>query len=267
MKVIAPGQGAPLRGVLRPRRDAGARRRGRPVRRRRYGELAPVAARARCAPRSATRRRPDARRELAPPGRREARPRLERRRARRDARRARGGAGPRPADAARSPKAIFLEARRAHAEAQGGGSGVDIAASTYGGALFYGMIPADDPLIETVDLPAASSLRVFWSGRSARTSELLAKVRRFAEKDRRAFARCIDAHRRLRDPGRLACDAGDAPARERGPDRTRGARGPRSTRRTRRSSRRLSPTSPSLQNGREGRSIRRAPAAATWASG
>ncbi|MGO8995460.1 MAG: mevalonate kinase [Polyangiaceae bacterium] len=108
-------------------------------------------------------------------------------------------------------KTIFLDARRAHADAQGGGSGVDIAASTYGGALFYGMIPAHDPLIEKADLPADLALRVFWSGRSARTSELLAKVRSFGEKDRSAFVRCIDAIGECVTQARLACDTGDAP--------------------------------------------------------
>jgi phosphomevalonate kinase len=112
------------------------------------------------------------------------------------------------ADAVR--REIFLAARRAHAEAQGGGSGVDIAASTYGGALLYDMVPADDPAIARIDLPGELALAVFWSGRSARTSELIARVRGLAEKDRDAFARCIDAIGSCVVAARAACAEGDA---------------------------------------------------------
>jgi phosphomevalonate kinase len=107
-------------------------------------------------------------------------------------------------------KEIFLAARRAHAEAQGGGSGVDIAASTYGGALLYGMVPTDDRLITRVDLPADLVLAVFWSGRSARTSELIGRVRGLAEKDRDAFARCIDAIGACVPAARAACEKREA---------------------------------------------------------
>jgi phosphomevalonate kinase len=93
-------------------------------------------------------------------------------------------------------KDIFAGAKRAHARAQGGGSGVDIAASTYGGALFYGMTEGDDPFLRKTTLPAGLSLQILWSGRSARTSELVAQVKRLRDlggEERRAFERGIAA--------------------------------------------------------------------------
>jgi phosphomevalonate kinase len=88
---------------------------------------------------------------------------------------------------------IFSEAKRAHADAQGGGSGVDIAASTHGGALFYSMVPAVDPFMGQADLPPGLVLQVFWSGKSARTSDLLAKVKKLDERDGTTFTAIIDA--------------------------------------------------------------------------
>ncbi len=73
---------------------------------------------------------------------------------------------------------IFRAARAAHAREQGGGSGVDIAASVHGGALRYviGPVPNAEATIRAVDLPRGLVLAAFWSGTSARTSDLLARV-------------------------------------------------------------------------------------------
>jgi phosphomevalonate kinase len=67
---------------------------------------------------------------------------------------------------------IFERARAAHAAAQGGGSGVDVAASVYGGTLRYvkGARPTKTAL------PSGIVLRVYFAGTSARTSELRARV-------------------------------------------------------------------------------------------
>ncbi len=76
---------------------------------------------------------------------------------------------------------IFRGVRDAHQREQGGGSGVDVAASVHGGALRYRVVRgrsarASEAQIHAVDLPAGLELAAFWSGTSARTSELLARV-------------------------------------------------------------------------------------------
>jgi phosphomevalonate kinase len=89
---------------------------------------------------------------------------------------------------------IFRSARDAHRRQQGGGSGVDVAASVHGGVLRYtvlrglsrspgaamaqgsGKAGRFEPSIHAVDMPPGLVLAAFWSGTSARTSELLARV-------------------------------------------------------------------------------------------
>jgi phosphomevalonate kinase len=72
---------------------------------------------------------------------------------------------------------IFRIARDAHARAQRGGSGVDVAASVYGGVLEYAT--GDQPsggIVRPRDLPDPLSVVVYDSGTSARTSDLVARV-------------------------------------------------------------------------------------------
>lgn len=73
----------------------------------------------------------------------------------------------------RERRTLFHAARRAHAAAQGGGSGIDVAASTYGGVLEYRQ--HDDEPIRRV-WPSGLWLDVFFSGSSARTASLLSQV-------------------------------------------------------------------------------------------
>ena len=70
---------------------------------------------------------------------------------------------------------IVRAARGAHAVSQGGGSGVDIAASVYGGALRYEVSGAESR-VRPVQLPRGLVFEAWWSGWSARTSDLLARV-------------------------------------------------------------------------------------------
>jgi phosphomevalonate kinase len=71
---------------------------------------------------------------------------------------------------------LFMRARDAHAASQGGGSGVDVAASVYGGVLEYKI---GNPAPRA--LPRGTVLAVFGCSMSARTSELRGYVDRLAE--------------------------------------------------------------------------------------
>jgi phosphomevalonate kinase len=109
--------------------------------------------------------------------------------------------------------ALFREVREAHARSQGGGSGVDVAAAVYGGALRYAVQPPDGagpqvPSIRPVAVPSRIELRAFWSGASARTSELRARVD--ALRSRTGFA--LAPLRRLAAVAAAAVDGGDARA-------------------------------------------------------
>lgn len=78
---------------------------------------------------------------------------------------------------------IFRLARRAHSTVQGGGSGVDIAASTHGGVLRYSLLTGGVASVMTAGLPAGLHIATFFSGVSARTSDLRAKVDAFFDRD------------------------------------------------------------------------------------
>ncbi len=88
---------------------------------------------------------------------------------------------------------LFARGREAHAKAQSGGSGVDVAASVYGGALRY--VPGEPA---PVALPAGLLLTVFACATSARTADLREVIDRFAE------ARPAEHRARLDDLGVIA---------------------------------------------------------------
>jgi phosphomevalonate kinase len=76
---------------------------------------------------------------------------------------------------------IFRGVRDAHQREQGGGSGVDVAASVHGGTLRYRVVrdragKASEAKMDAVGLPAGLEISAFWSGSSARTSDLLSRV-------------------------------------------------------------------------------------------
>ncbi|WP_394842122.1 hypothetical protein LZC95_34220 [Pendulispora brunnea] len=81
------------------------------------------------------------------------------------------------ADLARSATraSIAQTARRAHAEAQSGGSGVDVAASVWGGILAYSMARGEGA-VRALAIPPGLHIDAVWSGTSARTTELRARV-------------------------------------------------------------------------------------------
>lgn len=115
-------------------------------------------------------------------------------------------------------QSLFERALVAHRRAQGGGSGVDVAASTFGGTSAYRLTAPlrEDPnagaAIEPLTLPPELHVEVWASPHSARTSELLSKVYTWREHEPNAWARSFA---RLADAARAALDAcldGDARA-------------------------------------------------------
>jgi phosphomevalonate kinase len=82
---------------------------------------------------------------------------------------------------------LFERARAAHAAAQSGGSGVDVAASVYGGVLEY--VPG---VAKRRSLPSGTLVNVFACGTSARTAELRGQVDRFASLSPASHRACID---------------------------------------------------------------------------
>jgi phosphomevalonate kinase len=87
--------------------------------------------------------------------------------------------------------ALFDTARRAHASVQNGGSGVDVAASVYGGALEYTRGP-EATRTSALTLPAGTVLDVFWCGTPAVTMGMRARVDGLRGRDPSAYRARID---------------------------------------------------------------------------
>jgi phosphomevalonate kinase len=102
---------------------------------------------------------------------------------------------------------LFRDVRAEHARSQGGGSGVDVAASVHGGVLRY-VLDGDEASLRPVELPARVVLSAFWSGTSARTSDLRARV----DAHRARSADALAELRRLAALAADAVDAGDGPS-------------------------------------------------------
>jgi phosphomevalonate kinase len=107
---------------------------------------------------------------------------------------------------ARVRAALFRDARDRHARAQGGGSGADVAAAVHGGVLRY-TVTGRDASVRGARLPDGVVLAAFWSGTSARTSDLVARVDALRARDPRALG---DLHL-LAARAPAAVDAGDGP--------------------------------------------------------
>jgi phosphomevalonate kinase len=88
-------------------------------------------------------------------------------------------------------RAVFAPALAAHRAAQGGGSGVDVAASVYGGVLRCTLAEGGALAAARHDLPAGVVIVVFSSPVAASTRDLLARVHDLARRDRAAYDRPI----------------------------------------------------------------------------
>lgn len=95
--------------------------------------------------------------------------------------------------------AVFPAALRAHRAAQPGGSGIDVAAACFGGALLAQLETSSDHAgrsslrLERAALPDGFQVQVYWSGRPASTQRLLGLVRQLETSQPQRFAQLIGA--------------------------------------------------------------------------
>ncbi|WP_437738445.1 hypothetical protein [Sorangium sp. So ce1335] len=104
-------------------------------------------------------------------------------------------------------RALFLDALAAHRRAQGGGSGVDVAASVYGGVLCCRLGPGGELAVTPHALPGKLAIEVFASDAAARTSDMLERVRALAARDPAAHRALLDAAAEGAAAAVLAADA------------------------------------------------------------
>jgi phosphomevalonate kinase len=107
--------------------------------------------------------------------------------------------------------AIFEPALVAHARAQGGGSGVDVAAAAFGATLTFRRVSGSEgrPAIGMVTFPPGLTLEAWWSGVPAVTSELVARVAELSRTDPLRHARLLDAQAAASERAAAAFGAGD----------------------------------------------------------
>ncbi|MBN1606751.1 MAG: hypothetical protein JW940_08960 [Polyangiaceae bacterium] len=108
-------------------------------------------------------------------------------------------------------QAVYERALSAHRRAQGGGSGVDVAASTFGGTLaFYR--DADTTRVVPLELPGDLFIEVWVSGVSASTPELLSRVGGLRDRDPVLHAELIGAQARAAEQALAAFGRRDVTA-------------------------------------------------------
>jgi phosphomevalonate kinase len=106
---------------------------------------------------------------------------------------------------------LFPRALEAHQRAQAGGSGVDVAASCFGGTLVY-RVGAALPDWRAVTLPSELVLEVWVCPTSASTRELIAGVGALALRDSALHARLLGAQASASVEAVAALDSADARA-------------------------------------------------------
>jgi phosphomevalonate kinase len=103
---------------------------------------------------------------------------------------------------------VFPDALGAHRAAQRGGSGIDVAASAFGGVLRFEKGTAGaTPIVAPATLPRGLVIEVYASGASASTPDMLARVAALAEARPGDHARAMD---RLCDAARASAAAPEA---------------------------------------------------------
>lgn len=107
------------------------------------------------------------------------------------------------------PRALFWLTLEAHRRAQGGvGSGIDVAASVFGGALSY----CRDRLPEGLAMPAGIELCAVDAGQAASTPTLVRGVQELRERRPRVYARVLGRLADAAEAGVRALRGGDADA-------------------------------------------------------
>ncbi|MFZ0390199.1 MAG: hypothetical protein WAN36_07040 [Calditrichia bacterium] len=95
-------------------------------------------------------------------------------------------------DTALSPEALFPAALQAHHHAQGKiGSGIDVAASVFGGICRFQKRGPGRPQVQAVSIPAGLHFICIWSGRSASTRDLVLRVSQYKESHRENYFKII----------------------------------------------------------------------------
>jgi phosphomevalonate kinase len=89
-------------------------------------------------------------------------------------------------------RALFERGLRAHRAAQGGGSGVDVAASTFGGTLVYQLPTSGEPQLTPCELPVDLHVEVWSCPTSASTRELLGAVADLGRRDATTHRRWLE---------------------------------------------------------------------------
>lgn len=99
-------------------------------------------------------------------------------------------------EAPRQTQKIFEASLRAHRKAQGNlGSGIDVAASVFGGILKYKIVDREFvkmPLYETLTIPPNLHILILWTGRSASTGHFVQKVETFKRTEPKNFEKIIN---------------------------------------------------------------------------
>jgi len=103
---------------------------------------------------------------------------------------------------------LFQTAMQAHRAAQGNvGSGIDIAASVYGGVLSYRINPeAEDlnPEIEQFTIPKNLFMLPVWVGKASSTSQFVKLFNDFKLKNKKKFSVTVNEMKSVADAGSLA---------------------------------------------------------------
>ena len=108
-------------------------------------------------------------------------------------------------------QAIFATALAAHHQAQGGGSGIDVAASTWGGTLLARRGAGGELEVEPLLLPGALVVEAWASEVAASTSEFLQAVARFRARSPSEHAALFGALRAAAERASQALRSGQTP--------------------------------------------------------